>query len=122
MSTKTANHPVGQFQWSAFGATYEDTICVDGNLGDLDDDGRTSAGIPCPFCNPGAYFEYQWGGGYVHPTCATCKMRLPEKAGTVTFHDGVALTWTGDCPTCGPDQPVLMRDYEAEDAGDDHQI
>lgn len=99
------------FAWSAFGAPYRDTTCIDGMCGDLDRDGSAAAGITCPFCDPAGFFEYQFGGNYVEPTCATCLRRGIDPA-AITFHDGEALTWSVMCPTCCSDQPALMRDYE----------
>jgi len=67
MSTKCP----GRFmKWSAFGATYPDTVCAtalewpDGAfpglvLCDLDDDGRARGEIPCPFCDPNGFNEYE---------------------------------------------------------------
>lgn len=95
-----------QLAWSAFGATYEDTACVNGLLLDLDS--LVNSEQACPLCNPVAFFEETWDGG-VEPTCATCLTRLPADA--VQFHDGKDLTWTVECTTCGSTQPGLMRDY-----------
>lgn len=108
-----SDHPIGMFEWSAFGAWYPDTSCDNGIC--TDHDGSwTFQGIPCPFCCPAAFWEYQWGGGYVIPTCGNCLAHLPS--GTVIkFHDGQSLTWTAQCPGCRSSQPILMREYEAED-------
>ena len=101
----------GQFQWSAFGATYSDTACQDGVCLDLDRL-STDGGVPCPFCRPADYFDYEWGGNDVEPTCSVCLTRLPVKA--VRFIDGPALTWTVACTHCKTTQPGLMCNYEPD--------
>jgi len=101
----------GQFQWSAFGAPYSDTACQDGACLDLDDLSST-AGIPCPFCAPVPFFDYEWGGTDVEPTCSVCLTRLPVEA--VRFVDATALAWTVECTHCKATQPGLMRDYSPE--------
>lgn len=112
----------GWLLWSAFGAWYPDSVCSSvltwenpadhpgsGYLCDADDDLRCKD-VPCPFCLPESFTEYEWGGGYVVPTCATCEAMLPP--GTpIDYHDGPALTFTATCPTDGRSN-VLMRDYE----------
>lgn len=121
MTTKTITCP-GDLEWSAFGADYPDTVCSsavtweserdnpgDGVLCDADDEFRPKD-IPCPFCLPIAFLEYQSGGRGVEPTCRECLTRLTPEA--VTFHDGQALTWTVACPTCGEPKPGLMREYD----------
>jgi hypothetical protein len=112
-SQKAANHPEGQFEWSAFGANYPDTECVDGVCADLDADWSTNAGIPCPFCNSSAFFEYQWGGGWIVPTCYECQEKLPSKT-PLTFHDGPGLTFSADCPKCQAHATTLMREYDTD--------
>ena len=97
----------GQLRWSAFGAGYMDTECQNGDLLDLD--AEAFPGTPCPLCQPVAFFEHNWYGSETVPTCRTCLARLTPQV--VTFIDGPALTWTVDCPTCGPGQPALMRDW-----------
>lgn len=104
------NHPTGMFEWSAFGANYSDTSC-DGGLCSDHDGNWTSAEIPCPFCCPAAFFEYQWGGGWIVPTCAECEEKLPPKT-PLTFHDGYALTFSADCPKCQAQTTTLMREYD----------
>lgn len=111
----------GRLEWSAFGARYPDTVCSsvlewedgegpdDGYLCDADDDLRCKD-IPCPFCNPASFAEYEFGGGYVIPTCATCEQMLPPLT-PIDFHDGRGLKMTATCPTCGRCN-VLARDYE----------
>lgn len=106
------NHPTGMFEWSAFGANYPDTACDNGLCSDYDGN-WTSAGIPCPFCNPSAFYEYQWGGGWTVPTCLECQEKLPPKS-PLTFHDGPGLTFSADCAKCQAHTTTLMRDYETD--------
>lgn len=60
----------GQMAWSAFGAYYPDTVCataLEWNPGtdpgavlcDADDDFRPKD-VPCPFCAPDRFIDYQW--------------------------------------------------------------
>lgn len=103
------------FHWSAFGARYPDTVCVDGQCADLGADYSTAAGIACPFCDPSGFFDYQFGGAYTEPTCGTCGLRGIDPA-EVTFHDGPALTCTVFCSRCASEQPAAMREYPPTDA------
>lgn len=111
MSEHVGNHPLGMFEWSEFGAWYPDTYCEEGML--FDADSNNGGEIPCMFCNPAAYWEYRFDGGYVSPTCSKCEMILPNKTPLV-FHDGETLKFSACCPRCG-DQPMLYRDYENVD-------
>ena len=77
----------GQFMyWSAFGATYSDTICAtactwdDGAfpgtyLCDMDDDCRPRGDVPCPFCAPDSFDEWCDEPG------AAARIRAIETAG-----------------------------------------
>ena len=110
--TETATIACGQLEYSVFGATYPDTECTSDGLVDLD--GPTLRDdMCCPLCDPEGFFEYQWGGGYIEPTCSVCLARLPVSS--VKFIDGQTLTWTVDCPKCEATQPGLMRDYDPEE-------
>lgn len=56
------DHDMCGYQLSYFGARYEDALCIDGYLWDLDsgdfEDGFTSGGeTPCPSCNTAAFLE-----------------------------------------------------------------
>ena len=110
-SIELSDHPDGMFEWSAFGANYMDTYCVDGML--YDADSETGGDIPCPFCSPAAHWEYEFDGTYVSPTCSKCEKVLPNHT-PLTFHDGKGLSFSADCPTCGR-QKMLYRDYENVD-------
>ena len=111
----SAERGCGQLAWSAFGAEYMDTECQNGDLLDLDS--LTFRGTPCPLCQPLNFFEHEWDGTGVEPTCCTCLTRLTPDL--VTFHDGKALTWTVKCPKCTSEQPALMRDYDPEGDGEE---
>lgn len=62
----------GQLIWSAFGARYPDSVCSSAldwtgcdyepvaTLCDADDDFRPKD-VPCPFCNPVGFIDYEWG-------------------------------------------------------------
>ena len=103
----------GWFQWSAFGASYPDTYCVDGVLFDADADGGGAGGdIPCPFLDADGFTEWMIGGMYRQPICSVCQQSIPNDA-KIDYHDGHALTWTATCPNDGR-VFVLMYDYEAE--------
>ncbi|MFE6966944.1 hypothetical protein ACFVAJ_17670 [Agromyces sp. NPDC057679] len=92
--------------WSAFGATYPDTYCVDGLL--YDADSNLGGEISCPFCDPVGFTDYQFGGGYVIPLCSHGEHRIPN--GTpIHYHDGDNLWWTADCLEHG-EQRILWRD------------
>jgi len=115
----TAEPCPGHFQWSAFGASYPDTVCAtildwsevpEGSPGatlcDADDDYR-SGDIPCPMHDWARFWDYQFGEYYI-PLCPVEEHRLPD--GTeINFHDAQALWWSASCPDHGP-QRILMRD------------
>lgn len=109
--TLDPNHPTGMFEWSEFGANYMDTYCEGGML--FDADSNLGGEIPCMFCNPAAYWEYRFEGGYVSPTCSKCEHILPN-ATPLRFIDGETLKFRANCPSCG-DRPMLYRDYENVD-------
>lgn len=100
--------PGGMFQWSAFGANYMDTYCQGGQL--FDADSNTGGEIPCPFCDPAGFWDYEGGDSETIPTCEKCESKLPDHT-PLTFHDGAGLTMTAACPTCG-DQTMLWREYD----------
>lgn len=104
----------GDFSWSAFGADYPDTQCDGGRLVDMDS--LTISEIPCPFDNPEAFTEYQFGDP-TFPECSRCSRILP--VGTeIHYHEGDngSLWWSAACPDCGL-QRVNMVDH-----GDDADI
>ena len=97
------------FTWSAFGATYPDTECAGGRLLDLD--GPTQTDEPCPACRPSDFYEQQFGGSYVIPTCARCERQLPSET-SLRWHElGKSLSASAVCPSCDLRTWVLMRDY-----------
>jgi len=107
------------FTWSAFGAQYPDTVCVDGELEDADDPGRSGRSTdPCPMHRPADFYEHHFGGAYTVPTCARCEDMLPT--GTVLqWHElGKSISASAECPTCGKRTWTLMRDY-LDTLGDD---
>lgn len=117
----------GHLTWSAFGASYPDTVCSSaltstdglplpsGVLADADDDFRL-ADIPCPFCDPAGFAEYQFGGWCNVPLCGVDEARLPEGT-AIHFHDATALWWSAECPDHG-EQRVLVRDMSEVDGFD----
>ncbi len=120
----------GHFQWSAFGATYPDTVCssalewdegyIAWGLCDADDNFREK-GVPCPFCNPEDFLEYQWGApeerSIIWESDGT-----PVAGSDIHFHDGQALWWTATRGNA--EERVLIKrlielDDEEEIASDD---
>lgn len=114
----------GWLTWSAFGATYMDTVCStvlewqegtephSPTLCDADDDLRPKD-ISCPFCDPFGFTEYQFGDGYTVPLCSEGEHRLPDGI-EIHYHErDSTLWWSADCPEHG-ETPVLMRDLSEE--------
>ena len=112
----------GHLEWSAFGAWYPDTACSTAldwtgsvepgtpTLCDADDDYRPKD-IPCPFCDPEGFTQYQFAEAT--PLWATDESPVP--AGTeIHYHDGKALTWTARHPERG-EEAVLMREMGDND-------
>lgn len=108
----------GNLTWSAFGATYPDTVCAstltwaDGHRGwglcDADDDFRES-GIPCPFCDWEAFVNYQWSVDDGETALLWASDETPVSKNTeIHFHDGQTLWWTATHPERGEER-VLMR-------------
>lgn len=92
----------GNLQWSAFGATYMDTVCASALT-------FREGEIPCPFCDPDGFIEYQWHVGdgetvilWEHDEQAV----HPDTE--IHFHDGQALWWTATHPERGEER-VLFR-------------
>lgn len=104
------------FTWSAFGAAYPDTECQDGLLLDLDSDRQPSD--PCPMCQSASFFDQQFGGSYVVPTCARCEHLLPDGAVLQWHERGHALSASAFCPDCDKRTWTVMRDY-ADELGDE---
>lgn len=118
----------GDFEWSAFGARYPDTVCSkhlvwnegaepgSATLCDADDDFRPKD-IACPFHEWATFTEYEFGGGYIVPLCDVDEKRLPN--GTeIHCHDGRSLWWSATCPEHG-EQRVLMRDMSEVEGFDE---
>jgi len=100
----------GAFLWSAFGATYPDTDCIDGVLADADRDHSTLDGIPCPMHQPGAFLEHEYGGTYYQPVCLRCDQGLAT--GTpIFFHEiGYGLRMSARCGACRKPTWITARD------------
>ena len=108
----------GNLQWSAFGASYPDTVCAssltwpEGHQGyglcDADDDLREKD-VPCPFCDPDGFIDYQWS---VSDGETVILWEQDEQAvhpdTEIHFHDGEALWWTATHPERGEER-VLFR-------------
>lgn len=113
----------GHMAWSAFGAPYMDTACSSAldwseagytpvaELCDADDDFRPR-GIPCPFCDPEGFIEYQWGdrAEYAVHWADGSDAGYPE----IHFHDGEALWWSATHPERG-EEPVTIRSVVFDD-------
>ena len=107
------------FTWSAFGAQYPDTVCVDGELEDTDDPGRSGRSAdPCPMHRPADFYEHHFGGGYTVPTCARCEEMLPTGTALQWHELGKSISASAECPACGKRTWTLMRDY-LDALGDD---
>lgn len=115
----------GHWQWSAFGATYPDTVCAtalvwrEGDdpgavLCDADDEFRPRD-VPCPACDPEGYTQYHWGDAGAYAVIwadGTSADPVPP----LTFHDGTALTWTAVHPVRGEERVGVKRvSEEGED-------
>lgn len=121
----------GYLQWSAFGARYPDTVCSSAldwskagyepiaTLCDADDDFRPKD-VPCPFCDPDGFLDYEWGGAWTVPCWDDDKTRVPDRV-SIHFHDGDALRFTATDPSTGTERQVMFRDCE-NDAADDEFV
>lgn len=108
----------GHLRWSAFGASYPDTVCASvlqwpaGHEGtglcDADDAFREKE-VPCPFCDPDGFIDYEWnvaGGEHVILWATDEVAVYPDTE--IHFHDGEALWWTATHPDRGEER-VLFR-------------
>jgi hypothetical protein len=116
----------GHLQWSAFGAGYPDSVCAsvlewtDGYQGyglcDADDDFREKD-IPCPFCDPDSFIDYQWNvGGGEHVILWESDETAVHPDTEIHFHDGQALWWTANHPDRGEERVLfrsLMDEWDA---------
>jgi len=114
----------GHLTWSAFGASYPDSVCSsaltwdnpedhpgNGLLCDADDDFRCKD-VPCPFCDPAGFVSWQFS----EATILWARDEQPVPEGTeIHFHDAPALWWTATHPERGEER-VLMREIEDNDA------
>ena len=91
----------GQMPVSYFGASYQDSQCIDDYLWDLDSgDGEylSSGGdIPCPFCKPVEHIEYQLNDEE-QIVCETCQSPLQHLHWAETHKPSVKLY--GYCDKC----------------------
>lgn len=92
----------GQMPVSYFGASYQDTLCIDGYLWDLDSgdiEHLTNGGdIPCPFCNPVDHAEYMKNDDDDQLVCDVCKTVLADLKWNETEIPSVRLY--GFCHGC----------------------
>src|SRR5690606_28036264 len=98
----------GHLAWSAFGASYPDTVCAtaceweEGTdpgavLCDADDDFRPKD-TPCPFCDPAGFIGHQWGGIEERTIVWSHDGATVDEGTEIHFHDGQALWWTATHP------------------------
>lgn len=123
----------GHLEWSAFGASYPDTVCAsaltwpaghEGNgLCDADDDFREKE-VPCPFCDPDGFIDHEFSvsdGEHVILWAHDETAVHPEVE--IHFHDGKALWWTATHPERGEER-VLFRSiidrWDEAEAGVEH--
>lgn len=108
----------GHFEWSAFGATYPDTVCSSAldwpegqngwGLCDADDDFREKD-VPCPFCHSDSFIDWGWAVSSGESVILWESDETAVHPGTeIHFHDGRALWWTATHPERGEER-VLFR-------------
>ena len=114
----------GHLQWSAFGATYPDTVCSGaltwtpgtdpgpGVLCDAADDLRPKE-VPCPFCDPEGFLAWNWSEGMI-ALWSTDLTPVPAAA-AIHFHDGPALWWTATHPERGEERILIRSLVDDED-------
>ncbi|MEN8283085.1 hypothetical protein [Acinetobacter gerneri] len=112
---ETQDCPV-QMPVSYFGATYQDSQCIDGYLWDLDSgDGEylTSGGdIPCPFCNPDDHLDYMKNNDEDLVVCEVCSTELSQFHWSETNKPSVKLY--GFCTKCDCNQWGVMKEAKEE--------
>lgn len=112
---KAQDCPV-QMPVSYFGATYQDSQCIDGYLWDLDSgDGEylTSGGdIPCPFCNPDDHLNYMKNNDEDLVVCEVCSTELSQFNWSETNKPSVKLY--GFCTKCDCNQWGVMKEEKEE--------
>jgi hypothetical protein len=89
-----------------FGASYPDSVCIDGYLWDADSGYPSDGGwvytfggdIPCPQCNPVDLItaHYQENQAIIDEDCIECKT-----CGGIIFDDHYSAFWLPTCPYCG---------------------
>lgn len=112
----------GYFTWSAFGATYPDTVCAsvvefsDGYQGwglcDADD-GFRDKGIPCPFCDSAGFLYYQHGGSYRVPYWDGTDERVASHT-EIHFHEKGSSLWMSATHPEHGELRVTIHDEEEE--------
>lgn len=115
----------GHLRWSAFGASYMDTVCAsvlewpDGYHGvglcDADNDLR-EGDVPCPFCDAEGFLNWQFGLDDGETVILWASDETEVAPGTeIHFHDAEALWWTATHPERGEER-VLMRPVLEDDS------
>ena len=127
--TETTQACPGHFTWSAFGAPYPDTVCASvvqwndesyqgHGLCDADDDFREK-GVPCPFCSPESFLEYEFGVGFYVPMWSETEERVPDRT-PIRFHEAGSSLWmSATHPKHGELKVrVMEQDYDYGDSDD----
>lgn len=110
----------GIFEWSAFGASYMDTMCASAMdwgkndypgayLQDLDSD-YGSEDVPCPFCMTEAFLEYCGIGA--ENEFVWSKDRKPIQGAEVFPEDGEVLTFYAEHPERGMEKVIISQKEE----------
>lgn len=115
----------GNLTWSAFGATYPDSVCSSaldwseaehepvGVLCDADDGFRPRGDVPCPFCAPESFISWLWGEPDEFAMIWASDESQVADGTEIHFHDGKALWWTATHPTRGEER-VLVRSLNGD--------
>jgi hypothetical protein len=113
----------GYLTWSAFGASYPDSVCStvvewEGDyqgwgLCDADDDFRDK-GVPCPFHDPVQFMEYMYGGGFYVPFWSGTEQRLPNRT-EIHFHEEGPYLWLSATHEKYGELKVTVRELDFPD-------
>ncbi|PRB14481.1 hypothetical protein [Microbacterium sp. MYb62] len=122
----------GTLQWSAFGASYPDTVCASvvtweggyqgHGLCDADADFR-EGDIPCPFCDPDGFIDYEWSVSDGETVILWSHDEQAVHPDTeIHFHDGQALWWTATHPERGEERVLFRSIIDRWDAVEEGQV
>lgn len=117
----------GFLEWSAFGASYQDTVCssaLDWTECDIApaatlcdaDDGFRPKDVPCPFCDVAGFTAYQFGTAGEFVVLWESDQTVAPRDVEIHFHDARALWWSATHPERGEECVLISRVVDLDES------